>query len=219
VIDFDENGLQWDFLSYPSCDQRLQAHIVNYAADFVIFCHRKTAQAQAHRKDNGQTPKAIYWGILGHDMSAFSNAFSYFPKDRQMHDAAGLGASRSGYLAWRRQRELLVVAANRFARSWLNRTAAMRPTILVNGLLGISGGEPRHSFRHWSCNPGKGAGATLNCIVLLSFGASASWPDGSTPFDRCTHLYRRHRRKQLLYASQVLMHVAIANLVIDSKLK
>jgi hypothetical protein len=72
VIDFDGNGLQWDFLSYPSCDQRLQAHIVNYADDFVIFCHRKTAQAQAHRKDNGQTPKAIYWGILGHDMPAFS---------------------------------------------------------------------------------------------------------------------------------------------------
>jgi hypothetical protein len=62
VIDFDGNGLQWDFLSYPSCDQRLQAHIINYADDFVIFCHRKTAQAQAHRKDNGQAPKAIYWG-------------------------------------------------------------------------------------------------------------------------------------------------------------
>jgi RNA-directed DNA polymerase len=28
-------------------DQRLQAHIVNYADNFVILCHRKAVEAQA----------------------------------------------------------------------------------------------------------------------------------------------------------------------------
>ena len=46
------------------------------------------------------------------------------------------------------------------------------------------------------CDAGKLAGATLNRIVLLSLGASTSRLDGRTLFHRCTHLYRRHRRKQ-----------------------
>ena len=55
------------------------------------------------------------------------------PKNRQMHDAAGLGASRRGHFARRRQRELLVAAADRLAdhgairrRDFLQPAAALR---------------------------------------------------------------------------------------------
>jgi hypothetical protein len=65
-----------------------------------------------------------------------------------------------------------------------------------SGLLGVSGVS--HDMRSViaAATRGKLAGVTLNRIVLLSLGASTSGLDGRTLFHRCTHLYRRHRRKQ-----------------------